>query len=1024
MEGLQRLWEHPSNMGNGAATSEQLRSPYPGHFTPVEHTTGPALMPTWADQTEWPGGNYYEERGTPPLDHQQGYDQGWGPELQEVQNYRPRHPVHGTEDPPRPWCPRPRYPPSLYNWREWFPQSREAQSERPGPSWRAPGPGPSRLRRGASGGASRGDWRSQGRSNGGINGDRWRDPGRRDEMGGTEHDQGNKEEWQMGGEDISHADLPGRPGDQRGSKSKPSNGMDRAEGLGGFQRDLSRTSDSSQSRVRWGSEWYDGEKASESSEGERSSMLSSAAAKSPRNEEQMREENMFQDQDRRADTLRRSQVESVQRRLEPVLCTMANDGVYFLALAKSDGVPYLPSVDVERSPTPSEIFGFSKSLYGQHVPIRLEDRARLDLDRPVTLEELSQTVKSMARGKSSGIDGLTVEFYSTMWDSVGPNLVELYNQILVDGRLGKGMAHGVIRMLFKKGDKSEVIHWRPISLLNVSYKILAKTLARRLGEHLPGLVEGDQGAFVRGRFIFNNIVTALEVLEVVQSEGMNTSVLLLDLEKAYDKVGWPFVFTTLRKMGFGTPFCKWLVAMYTFSSSAVMINGHLSKPFKLSRSLRQGCPLAPLLFVLQMEVLLNRIRRNPNIRGLTLHSGSHCEVKALADDLFVISENPCTSLIALKDVLSEYSSLSEASVNWNKSVFMLPVQFEPAVQWGMKRIGEGEEERFLGVLISLQSETSAQGLLLQQRVATRLRTWGVVWHLSIIGRVLVANVALFSIFWFVCTVREISESVWRIVKRVVARFIWKPGGKEGEGFITKVAWDLLTFPRCEGGLNLVAPVKKNQAQLSSWVCKVANAPVKEHWMELAEQILIKEWGLSRPLDVWRCLFIPSFRRKRVKSRFWKEVLKAWNSLPPETEAAPQTKKEVQAKTLFENPQLLDKNGNQFMADGSPGSFGKAWIRKGVSTVGDLWNPLLGTWRQLDNLLIELSPLRNMQVHLQQLLGAIPIEWKNRHWTGWLRPSGYLVLRNWRRLGGSLETAGSTPQWIQKGATVEMQEPLE
>ncbi|GBG68545.1 hypothetical protein CBR_g3089 [Chara braunii] len=141
--------------------------------------------------------------------------------------------------------------------------------------------------------------------------------------------------------------------------------------------ELSKTSNSSNSRVRWGSEWYEGEKRSQRSEGECSSMLSSAASKSPRKGEALRGEVASSFQDRRADTVDRSQAEKVQRRLVPILCTMANDGVYFLALAQADGAPTLPSVDVDHSPTPSEIAEFTRSLYGQHVPIRLIPRSTM-----------------------------------------------------------------------------------------------------------------------------------------------------------------------------------------------------------------------------------------------------------------------------------------------------------------------------------------------------------------------------------------------------------------------------------------------------------------------------------------------------------------------------------------------------------------------------------------------------------------------------------------------------------------------
>ncbi|GBG71943.1 hypothetical protein CBR_g10880 [Chara braunii] len=601
----------------------------------------------------------------------------------------------------------------------------------------------------------------------------------------------------------------------------------------------------------------------------------------------------------------------------------------------------------------------------------LQPNARLDLDRPLTVEEVKQTLKTMAKGKSPGVDGLTVKFYVANWAAFGPALVDIYNEVLVGGKLGKGMTHGVISVLFKKGDKAEVRNWRPISLLNVSYKILAKALARRLSRFLPELVEKDQGAFVQGRSIFNNIVTAIETLEVVQKENLDTAILLLDLEKAYDKVGWTFVLTTLRKMGFSEGFCACIIDMYTYSTSSVMINGHLS-----ARSLRQGCPLAPLVFVLQLEVLLNRIRKHPNIRGLRLHTGEECKVKALADDLLAVSENSVSSLAALKGVMLEYSELSEASVNWTKSVFLLPEQFVLRVEWGMRRVEPGEEERFLGVLISLQLEMSTQGLLLQQRIAARLKTWEVTWHLSLLGRALVANVALFSILWFVSTVRELATGIIRAVKRLVGRFIWKPRARLTEGFISKVAMDTLSFPRSKGGLGLSDPARRNQAQLRNWVAKLATLTSREHWVGTAEQILMSEWSLSRPQDVWDCFFIPSFHKKRLKSRFWEPIRKAWNRLPPDLQSSPTTKDEVLMQLLFENPAVTDRNGHPFKADGSTGSFGQAWVKRGIVRISDLWSKLLGCWKPPADIKQQLRGLQRVEENWRHLIQGIPQEWRS------------------------------------------------
>ncbi|GBG63425.1 hypothetical protein CBR_g38045 [Chara braunii] len=298
--------------------------------------------------------------------------------------------------------------------------------------------------------------------------------------------------------------------------------------------------------------------------------------------------------------------------------------------------------------------------------VRLTADGRLWLDRPVSEEKLAETIKVMARGKAPGDDGLPIKFFASCWDSLAGDLTEMFNEVLNGGRLGKSITRGIISLLFKKGDRCEVRNWRSISLVNVVYKLLARTLASRLSKFLPGLVQRDQGAFVQGRSIFENVVTTIEALKLVDREDEETAVLLLYLEKAYDRVNWTFVITTLKVAGFGEAFCRWGKVLYLFSSAAVCVNGVISNEFKLSR------------------------------------------VKALADDLFAISVNERPSLEVLKGCLVDFGELSEAAVNWNKSTFFLPKQFPMAVQWGMERIHAEAAERFLGVQIGLADCSSAQ----------------------------------------------------------------------------------------------------------------------------------------------------------------------------------------------------------------------------------------------------------------------------------------------------------------------------
>ena len=77
----------------------------------------------------------------------------------------------------------------------------------------------------------------------------------------------------------------------------------------------------------------------------------------------------------------------------------------------------------------------------------------------------------------------------------------------------------------------------------------------------------------------------------------------VDFEKAYDSVDWYFLEAVMVKMGFGGRWRKWIRACVSTASLSVLINGSLSRQFKASRGLRQGCPLSLLLFNLVVETL-------------------------------------------------------------------------------------------------------------------------------------------------------------------------------------------------------------------------------------------------------------------------------------------------------------------------------------------------------------------------------------------------------------------------------------
>ena len=99
---------------------------------------------------------------------------------------------------------------------------------------------------------------------------------------------------------------------------------------------------------------------------------------------------------------------------------------------------------------------------------------------PLTVAEYHRSLLGMALRKVPGSDGLPAEFYIRFWDVLGADLVDVFNFCFSAGFLTKSQRRGVISLTFKKGDRLDPGNWRPVSLLNVDYKIASKAIAGRL----------------------------------------------------------------------------------------------------------------------------------------------------------------------------------------------------------------------------------------------------------------------------------------------------------------------------------------------------------------------------------------------------------------------------------------------------------------------------------------------------------------------------------------------------------------
>lgn len=195
----------------------------------------------------------------------------------------------------------------------------------------------------------------------------------------------------------------------------------------------------------------------------------------------------------------------------------------------------------------------------------------------------------MNTGKAPGPDGFTVEFRQKFWNLLGPLLLDVINKSFADGDLASSMKTSMTRLIFKKsGEIKDLKNWRPISLLNIDYKICSKSITLRLSKVLDSIIDPDQTCSVPGRSISNNVIMLRDVLDKIEQTDETGILVSLDQEKAFDRVNRDFLMDLLKRFGFGPDFCRWIATFYHGAKMRIILNDWLSKPILLHRGVRQG----------------------------------------------------------------------------------------------------------------------------------------------------------------------------------------------------------------------------------------------------------------------------------------------------------------------------------------------------------------------------------------------------------------------------------------------------
>ncbi|XP_020704485.1 uncharacterized protein LOC110115563 [Dendrobium catenatum] len=377
----------------------------------------------------------------------------------------------------------------------------------------------------------------------------------------------------------------------------------------------------------------------------------------------------------------------------------------------------------------------------------LDDEDRFLLEKSFSVKEVEDVIMQSGYNISPSNVGITLSFLKAYWDIIKFDFWNAINAFLESSVMDSNWKETIIVLFHEVSNPLVPSNYRPISLCNTVYKVAANILMNRMSSFLPKLISEEQAAFLKGRSLSDQVLIAQKVIHKFRHSHSTKGLVAfkIDMEQAFDYMGWPTLRKAMKYFGFPTKFSSLILECIQDSKFSILINGNLSN---------------------------------------------------------WIEETKFKMVKEVKSVLKKFYEWSGLCINLNKSSMIFGKMVNRRLKKSIVRIMGfkiAKELNYLGIKLVTRRLAKEDFQFIIDKALKMTNIWGGR-HISLAGKILLSKSILLSFTICHCTNFLVPNSVLDEIDKICRNFIWnKSNGNNG---IHYVNWNLMCLPMAYGGRGL------------------------------------------------------------------------------------------------------------------------------------------------------------------------------------------------------------------------------